>query len=315
MVDAAQPVEIDSLWRVRLALFLRVLGENWGLFVQTRIGLIGVGIIAFYALLAAAHPVLMSTVWDSETYDPVAGYAYDEPSQPAPPSFRHPLGTDPIGRDVLSQLMWSARSEFFLGLVAALVTVGIGTAVGAVSAYFGGIVDAVLMRLADIIIMMPVISLLVVLSALFGVELFQLALIIGVLGGFGATGVVLKSQALSITVKPYVEAARVAGGSHFHIIFRHIIPNLVPLSFLYMMFTVTTAIFTEAVLSFLGLLDIRMSWGIMIHTTKSFGYHLRVGEFWWLVFPASLSITLLCSSAYLVGRAFDEIVNPRLRRS
>jgi peptide/nickel transport system permease protein len=93
------------------------------------------------------------------------------------------------------------------------------------------------------------------------------------------------------------------------------IPNLLPLSFLYMMFTVTTAIFSEAVLAFLGLMDVRMSWGIMIHTTESAGYLLQLGEFWWLVFPAGISITLLCSSFYLVGRAMDEIVNPRLRRS
>ena len=92
------------------------------------------------------------------------------------------------------------------------------------------------------------------------------------MGGFGGTAIILKSQALSIKVKPYIEAARVAGGGHFHIIFVHIIPNLLPLSLLYMMFTVTSAIFAEAVLSFLGLLDLRMSWGIMIHTANTGGY-------------------------------------------
>ena len=224
-------------------------------------------------------------------------------------------GTDPLGRDILSQLMFSARSEFMLGLLAAVVTVTIGTTVGAVTAYFGGIVDTILMRLADIMIMMPGISVLIVLSALIGVEHFELALLIGILSGFGGTGVVLKSQALGVVVKPYIEAARAAGGGHVHIIFVHIVPNLLPLSFLYMMFTVTNAIFSEAVLSFLGLLDIRMSWGLMIHTTESAGYLLQVGEFWWLIFPASLSITLLCSSFYLVGRSLDEVINPRLRRS
>ena len=151
-------------------------------------------------------------------YDPVIGYAFDETRQPAPPSLSHPLGTDPLGRDILSQLMFSARSEFLLGLLAATVTVTIGTVVGAVSAYFGGLVDTILMRLADIMIMMPAISVLVVLSALIGVEHLELALIIGILSGFGGTGVVLKSQALSVVVKPYIEAARTAGGGPFHII-------------------------------------------------------------------------------------------------
>lgn len=309
----AQPAVPSSVWRARLRLASRSVRENWGLFIRTRIGLIGLTIIAMYALLAAAHPVLMNTVWEPRIYDPVVGYAFDETKQPAPPSLKHPLGTDPLGRDILSQLMFSARSEFLLGLLAATVTVVIGTSVGAIAAYFGGIVDTILMRLADIMIMMPAISVLIVLSALIGVEHFELALLIGILSGFGATGVVLKSQALSVVVKPYIDAARSAGGGHFHIIFVHIVPNLLPLSFLYMMFTVTSAIFSEAVLSFLGLLDVRMSWGLMIHTTESAGYLLQVAEFWWLIFPASLSITLLCSAFYLVGRSLDEVVNPRLR--
>ena len=311
----ATPPATPSLWRMRLTLAARGLRQNWSMFLGTRIGVAGLAIIVFYLLLAAAHPILMNTVWEERIYHPVVGYAFDEVRQPAPPSLRHPLGTDPLGRDILSQLMFSARSEFMLGLLAAVVTVTIGTTVGAVTAYFGGIVDTILMRLADIMIMMPGISVLIVLSALIGVEHFELALLIGILSGFGGTGVVLKSQALGVVVKPYIEAARAAGGGHVHIIFVHIVPNLLPLSFLYMMFTVTNAIFSEAVLSFLGLLDIRMSWGLMIHTTESAGYLLQVGEFWWLIFPASLSITLLCSSFYLVGRSLDEVINPRLRRS
>ena len=311
----ATPPATPSLWRMRLTLAARGLRQNWSMFLGTRIGVAGLAIIVFYLLLAAAHPILMNTVWEERIYHPVVGYAFDEVRQPAPPTLRHPLGTDPLGRDILSQLMFSARSEFMLGLLAAVVTVTIGTTVGAVTAYFGGIVDTILMRLADIMIMMPGISVLIVLSALIGVEHFELALLIGILSGFGGTGVVLKSQALGVVVKPYIEAARAAGGGHVHIIFVHIVPNLLPLSFLYMMFTVTNAIFSEAVLSFLGLLDIRMSWGLMIHTTESAGYLLQVGEFWWLIFPASLSITLLCSSFYLVGRSLDEVINPRLRRS
>ena len=310
-----QPSSAIDLWRVRALLAARAIRENWSLFARTRVGLIGLSIIVFYALFALAHPVLMNTVWDPSIYDPVVGYSFDETRQPAPPTLSHPLGTDPLGRDVLSQLMFSARSEFLLGLLAAVITVTIGTIVGATAAYFGGVVDAVLMRLADIMIMMPVISVLIVLSALIGVEHFELAVIIGILSGFGGTGVVLKSQALSVVVKPYMDAARAAGGGPFYIIFVHVVPNLLPLSFLYMMFTVTGAVFSEAVLSFLGLLDVRMSWGLMIHTTESAGYLLQVGGYWWLIFPASLSITLLCSSFYLVGRSLDEVVNPRLRRT
>ena len=302
------------VWRLRARLMLASAGRNWRLFCRTRIGLAGLAIIGVYALMAIAHPILMATVWEPVVYDPVVGYAFDQVTQPAAPSRAHLLGTDPLGRDVLSQLMFSARTEFLLGLSAAVITVTIGTTVGAIAAYFGGLVDTVLMRLADIMIMIPGISVLIVLSALIGVQHFELAVIIGVLSGFGGTAVLLKSQALTIVVKPYIEAARAAGGGPIHVIFTHIVPNLLPLAFLYMMFTVTAAIFSEAVLSFLGLLDVRMSWGLMIHTTESAGYLLDVDSYWWLILPASLSITLLCSSFYLVGRAMDEVVNPRLRQ-
>ena len=302
------------LMQARTRLALRSFENGWRVFVESRIGLVSLVTIVVFALMAVSHPILMATVWDAETYDPVTGYAFDATEQPAPPSWRHPLGTDPLGRDVLSQLLSSTGSEFILGITAALVTVIIATTVGAVTAYYGGLVDAFFMRLADLIIALPSISLLIVLSALFDLNLFYLALLIGVLGGFGGTAIVLKSQALSIKIKPYIEAARVAGGSQFRIIFVHIVPNLLPLSLLYMMFTVTSAIFAEAVLSFLGLLDLRMSWGIMIHTANAGGYLLGGTKYWWLVIPAGASISLLCSAFYLAGRALDEVVNPRLSR-
>ncbi len=301
-----------AMARARLA--LRSFRGGWAIFVESRIGVLSLATIVLFALMAISHPILMATVWDAEVYDPVTGYAFDRLEHPSPPNWRHPLGTDPLGRDVLSQLLSSTRSEFILGITAALVTVGIATTVGAVAAYYGGLVDSLFMRLADLIIALPGISLLIVLSALFKLNLFYLALIIGILGGFGGTAIILKSQALSIRVKPYIEAARVAGGGHSHIILVHIIPNLLPLSLLYMMFTVTGAIFAEAVLSFLGLLDLRMSWGIMIHTANTGGYLLGGTRYWWLIVPAGASITFLCSAFYLVGRALDEVINPRLRR-
>jgi len=303
----------QPLWRVRLRLLAGTLWNNWKLFTENKIGLIGLAIILFYAGLAIAHPLLIGTVWDPLIYDPVIGFDPLAAPHPSSPSARHWLGTDPLGRDVLSQLMFSTASEFILGMVAALITVTIGTSIGALAAYFGGWIDTFFMRLADLVITLPAIVLLIVLGGLFTLDLPLLALVIGILSGFGATTVIIKSQALTIKVRTYVEAARVAGGSHWHIILRHIIPNLLPLTFLYMMFTVTDAIFAEAILSYFGLLNIRMSWGLMIHTTQSAGYLLNF-ETWWLIVPPGLSITLLCAAFYLVGRALDEVINPRLRK-
>jgi peptide/nickel transport system permease protein len=307
------PLITEPLWRVRMRLLWRSLKTNAALFAENPIGLVGLAIIILFAIFGLIHPVLMDSVWDRRIYHPVIGYDTSIPFHPSPPSPSHWLGTDPLGRDILSQLMWSTRTAFVLGTVAAVVTVVIATTVGAVSAYFGGIVDTLFMRLADLIIMTPTITILIVLGALFNLEMIHLALIIGLLSGFGGATIIIKSQALTVKVRTYIEAARVAGGGNMHIIFRHIVPNLMPLSFLYMMFTVTAAIAIEAVLSFFGLLNIRMSWGLMIYTTSYSGYLLDMRS-WWLIFPASIAITSLCAAFYLVGRALDEVINPRLRR-
>lgn len=341
----------EPLWKVRLRLLWRSFRSNWSLFAENRIGLIGLVIIGIFAAMALAHPILMSTVWEKRIYDPQGGYdapierftvveevtdpltqidlnrarvrtnpfveVGDEvaiPVQPASPSARHLLGTDPLGRDIFSQLMFSTRAAFALAAVAALVTVFIATAVGSIAAYYGKFIDTILMRLADLILLMPLLAVLIVVSALFNISLALLGVLIGILSGFGATAIVLKSQALSVKVKPFIDAARVAGGSHRHIILRHIVPNVMPLSFLYMMFTVTEAISIEAVLSFFGLLDVDMSWGVMLSVANTQGYLLSGTDFWWLLLPPGAAVTFLAAAFFLVGRALDEVVNPRLRK-
>jgi peptide/nickel transport system permease protein len=321
------PSATVPIWQMRLRLAWKSLGSNWALFRENPIGLVGLVIIIFFGILAVLQPILIKTVWEPRVYDPITGYDFEITTHPSSPtwipqtddpnwsfSLRHVLGTDPLGRDILSQLMYSTQSEFLLGVGAALVTVVIATTVGAVSAYFGGVIDILFMRLADLMMMLPFIALLIVLSSLFDFEMVHLAIVYGILVGFGGVTIVIKSQALTIKVKSYIEAARIAGGGDWHIIFTHLVPNLLPLSFLYMMFTVTGAIFSEAVLSFFGLLDIRMSWGLMIQTAQAAGYLLNSWKYWYLMLPAGVAITALCAAFYLVGRAMDEVVNPRLRR-
>jgi peptide/nickel transport system permease protein len=349
--DIAALIE-EPLWRVRIRLWFRSFRRSWSQFAENKIGIFGLVIIVIFGIMALAHPILMSTVWNPVKYHPVSGYdavivtktivpndEFTDPwtqldfftaklldplvqvgdevqglLQPAPPSRTHLLGTDPLGRDVLSQLMFSTRAAFLLGIVAAIVTVFIATAVGAVSAFYGGWIDSGLMRLADFIIIIPFLPILIVLSAMWNFELIHLAILLGVLSGFGGTAVILKSQALSVTVKPFIDAARVAGGSNGHLIFRHVIPNVLPLSFLYMMFSVTAAIQIEATLSFLGLMNIDMSWGIMIFVANTQGYLTAGFRYWWLLIPSGAAVTLLAGAFFLVGRAMDEVVNPRLRK-
>jgi peptide/nickel transport system permease protein len=342
------------LWRIRLRLMRRSLGITWGLFRENKMGLVGLGLIGLFAVMAIIHPILMSTVWDPAIYDPVDGYdavvteytvvetvtdptteidlntarlelnptvdvgdVVSIPTQPAPPTLTgenpHYLGTDARGRDIMSQLLYSTRAAFFLGAVAAMTTVLIATTVGGVAAYFGGWIDGTLMRFADLILLMPLLPVLILLSATFEITMVTLGIMIGILSGFGGVAIVLKSQALSVKVKAYIDAAKVAGGSDWHVIFRHIVPNVLPLSFLYMMFGVTEAIAIEATLSFFGLLNVPMTWGIMINNAQTNGYLLSGTDYWWLLFPAGLAVSFLCFAFFLVGRGMDEVINPRLR--
>ncbi|HUG31745.1 MAG TPA: ABC transporter permease subunit [Acidimicrobiia bacterium] len=348
----------EPLWKIRFRLFRRSFAQNWGLFKDSKMGIVGLLIILLFGVMAVVQPILLSTVWDPAIYDPVSGYdavvteftvvendAVEDPTsqlalsdarfelnptidvgdtaripaQPAPPTLggeeghAHFLGTDPQGRDIFSQLLYGARAAFLLGFVAAFTTVFIATTVGSIAAYYGGKLDGFLMRTADLILLMPLLPVLIVLSAAVQINMVMLGIMIGVLLGFGGDAIVLKSQALSIKVKSYIDAARVAGGGDGHIIFRHIIPNVVPLSLLYMMFGVTTAIALEATLSFLGLLNIQMSWGIMINTASTQGYLLSGTSYWWLLFPAGLAVSFLAFGFFVVGRGMDEVINPRLR--
>jgi peptide/nickel transport system permease protein len=245
------------------------------------------------------------------------GQVVNIPAQPAPPTIDgdhpHYLGTDARGRDILSQLLYSTRSAFFLGAVAAITTVLIATTVGSIAAYFGGWIDGGLMRMADLILLMPLLPVLILLSAMLEITMVTLGIMIGVLSGFGGVAIVLKSQALAVKVKSYIDAARVAGGGDWHVIFRHIVPNVLPLSFLFMMFGVTEAIAIEATLSFFGLLNVPMTWGIMINSAQNNGYLLSGTSYWWLLFPAGLAVSFLCFAFFLVGRGMDEVINPRLR--
>jgi peptide/nickel transport system permease protein len=215
------------LWQVRARLAWKGLKGGWTLFRENPVGLVGIGLIVFFGLMAVLHPILMATVWGKAIYDPIIGHDREIVVHPSPPTwihnasteivslvpispFRHILGTDPLGRDILSQLMYSTQSEFALGIMASLVTVLIATTVGAVSAYYGGMVDMIFMRIADVILMLPFIPILIVLSAMFDFQMIHLAIVYGILAGFGGSTIVIKSQALTVKVKSYIEAARVA---------------------------------------------------------------------------------------------------------
>ncbi|GEM_PF-241190 len=232
--------------------------------------------------------------------------------QKAPSGNTYLLGTDAFGRDIFSQLVWGSRIALLVGFAASFFSVMIGIIVGVVAGYFGGWVDSVLMRFTDVILVMPFLPLIIVFAAVMGPSIWNIIIAITLVGWPG-TARIIRSQVLSLKERPFIDAARVTGASNVRIMFRHIIPNVLPLAFLYMTFSVTSAILGEASLSFIGLGDpTTMSWGMMLYTiSHGSGYTLTA---WWWLLPPGLAITFLVLGFFLVGRAFEEIINPRLRR-
>ncbi len=222
------------------------------------------------------------------------------------------LGTDKMGSDLFSQLINGIGISMVIGLVTALLTTSIGTTVGVVSGYMGGAVDDVLMRVLDIMLCIPALPILITLVSLFGKNVFYIVFLIAIFTWPGLARIV-RSQVLSLREMSFIESARAVGARKSYIIFKHVLPNVLPVAFASMVLTVPTAILTEASLSFLGLGDpYLVTWGRMISSAFD-GGAFRVLAWWWLV-PPGLAITVLCLSFVGIGQALDELMNPKLRR-
>jgi peptide/nickel transport system permease protein len=276
--------------------------------------LLGLVLIIGFGVMAAIHPLLIKTVWNRAVYDPIVGYDLAFDLHPTSPSRSHLLGTDNFGRDVLSQLIAGSQTSFGVGIVAALVAVTVSTLLGAAAAYFGSLVDVVLMSISDVFVLMPAPVVMLIVGLLLRLEWPVVAIGYGLLAGLGGQTIVVKSQALTIKVKPFIEAARIAGGSRAHVIRKHILPGLVPLAIVHGVFTVVGAVLTESLLSFFGRTSYHLSWGMMIWLGQETFRWFSISGQWNAILPPALAIMLYCGSFYLVGRALDEVFNPRLRR-
>jgi len=225
------------------------------------------------------------------------------------------LGTDSQGLDIWSQLVYGARVSLMVGLLSAFIGIFLGLIVGLIAGYMGKIVDEVLMRFTDMLLVIPGLPLLIVLVSVIGDSLGSsrlpvLILVIGFLGWMGFARVV-RAQVLSLKERPFVEAARAAGAGTGHITTRHIVPNIVGLIYVNLALAVPGAILAEAALSFLGLGDVTvMSWGRMLNLVETTGSQ----RIWWWVLPPGLSIALVSLSFVMIGFSLDTLFNPRLRQ-
>ena len=288
--------------------YVQRFSKGFGIFIKNPVGKAGIGILSVFLAMALASFLLPLF---GAMYDPMTGI---DPNikVSTPPSFTHWLGTDNVGRDIFAQLLEGAKVAFIVGLSSAFFSIVLGTVIGMVSGYAGGWVDAVLMRTADIIMVMPSLVILLILASLFGQFNIWLIVFIIAIMRWPAVSRVIRSQTLSLKHRPFIEASRVAGASPVRIIFRHIMPNVLPLAFLYMTFRVTAAILVEAALSFLGFGDpSQVSWGMMLQWVWKSGHMFQAP--YWLI-PPGISISLLTLAFYMLGRAMDEVLDPRLRK-
>ena len=228
-----------------------------------------------------------------------------------PPSVEHLLGTTQLGRDVFSQLVLSARPSLIVGVTAAIAVASIGTAVGLISGYLGGIVDRLLMRLADIVLGVPFLPSVIVMVSLMGPSLRNMIVAIVALLWPNAARVI-RSQVLTLSQRQFVEAARITGAGEWRIMLVHIAPNVLPLSFLYGSIAVGWAILAQASVSFLGFggSDI-VSWGTMLQDAYA-SQALDRGQFAWFV-PPGLCIVLVVLAGFFISRGYEELLFPRLK--
>jgi peptide/nickel transport system permease protein len=282
--------------------------KGWSVYKENLIGKIGLTLLIIFGLMALCSffPPMINPM-----YHPMTGVD-PQISHSTGPSWHHWLGTDFIGRDIFCQLLAGARVAFMVGISAAFMSILLGTVIGIIAGYSGRFIDTLLMRVADMIMVMPTLLVVLILSSLFGqLNIWIIVLLIALFRWPGVSRVI-RAQTLSLKERPFIEAAKVAGASHFRIIFRHIMPNVMPLALLYMTFRVTSAIIIEAALAFLGFGDPgTVSWGMMLQWVWKTGHMFRAP--YWLL-PPGICISLLTLSFYMMGRAMEEVLDPRLRK-
>lgn len=279
---------------------------NLEVFQRDRFALVGLFIFIAFFIIAVFAPVIAP-------YDPLEVVEKDgiwlSNEKPSPEFL---LGTTNVGRDIFSQLVHGSRSALLVGFSAATIVAVIGTIVGLVAGYYGGWVDAVLMRVADVAFGIPFIPFIIVLSAFLDPNIWNVVLAMALLL-WRDTGRVIRSQVMVIKEQAFVSAARVSGASDLRIIFVYIAPSILPLTFLYGSFAIAWAILTEASVSFLGFSDPNtVSWGFMLQDAF-LSLALTRGAFYWFI-PPGLCIMLTVMAGFFIGRGYEEVLFPRLRR-
>jgi len=276
---------------------------------SNRAAMAGIVILVLIALLALLAPMLSPFAYDEVNYDIIACSPNWWPAEAACRAPGHIFGTDSVGRDLFVRVLFGARVSLAVGLVATLVSLLIGVFYGAAAGYLGGRIDALMMRVVDILYSLPFVFFVIILMVIFDRNFILLFVAIGAVEWLTMARIV-RGQTLSIKQKEFIEAARAAGVGPFAIITRHVIPNVLGPVVVYVTLTVPTVILTESFLSFLGLgiQEPLTSWGVLI----SDGADQMETAPWMLLFPALfMAVTLFCFN--FVGDGLRDALDPKDR--
>ena len=273
--------------------------EFWARFRTNRLALTGLGLVlALFVMALLAH-------WLAP-YDPDF---IDVRQILMPPSVQHLLGTDTLGRDVLSRIIYGARVSLLVGFVAVGIATLIGVLVGSLASYYGRAVDQVAMRLVDLMLCFPTLFLILAVIAVLGPSIWNIMAIIGLTSWMGVARLV-RAEFLSLREREFIMAARALGAGDARLIFRHLLPNALTPVMVSATLGVAGAILTESALSFLGL-------GVQ-PPTPSWGNMLTMGQAnieiaWWLSLFPGLAILVTVMSYNLLGEGIREAIDPRLK--
>ena len=271
--------------------------DAWAHFKKNKLALVSLCFLLVMVALAILVPLLSPYTYDGQ----------DLSLRNDPPSLSHPLGTDKFGRDIFVRLMYGARISLSVGFAAAFINLFLGVVYGGVCGYFGGKLDMVLMRIADIIYSIPSMLYVIMVMLIFGSNIFSVLLALSVSGWIGMARQV-RTQVMSLKEREYAQAARVMGASHRRILFKHLITNSIGPIIVNTTLMVPQAIFTEAFLAFVGIgISIpQSSWGTMANEARSLIQSYPIQMLW----PV-LAISLTMLSLNFIGDGLNEALDPR----
>lgn len=269
-------------------------------FLKNRIAVAGSVIVLFLFCVSLLAP------WIAP-YDP---NAIDLKNVLAPPSGGHLFGTDQLGRDVLSRMVWGAGISLKVGFVATGIAILIGTILGALAGYYGRWADALIMRFVDVMLCFPTFFLILAVIAILEPSIWNIMIVIGLTGWMGVTRLV-RADFMALRERDFVQAARAAGAGDLRIIFRHILPNAMASVLVTATLGVAGAILTESALSFLGIgvQPPTPSWGNILTAGKD-----NIDIAWWLSLYPGLAILITVLGYNLLGEGIRDALDPRLRR-